>query len=1225
MTVDSAFCYNGVTSPVYYSFNLDVTTDLIDAFGSPPSSCISFDGSTTLQFQQQFDYATGNNSGNIYNLITVDNYPPVNYLWSDGETTASVTDLGDSVYTVTVTDNLCTTVEIFNEVLPNPQLTPTIDSFYCAGNSYGDISLYVSDGSGGPYNYIWFDGSTNPDVQGLNTGYYSVTVTDGRQCVDTATFYVPQGTPVAINAVAAPAQCYGGQGTVTISGSAGVPPYTNTGSFSEPPGNYNFTISDALGCQASTSVVVTSPPALVVNATIVSPVLCYGSDATVNVTASGGTPPYFNDGTVYLPSGTNLVQVTDGAGCVGNTTVTVPPGPYTQLVLGYSVTQPACNGDSATITITASGGAPPYTGTGVFHRSVGNWTFQVFDSVSCAAARVITVTPAQGIAISLDTVGITCSAGSITANASNGTGPYQYQWSTSPGFGDSSTIYVRDTGTYSVTVQDNNGCIASASTFVGYDNPVNLDEINIVQYPSCDADDGIFALENVAPNGQVTLATNVVWGTLYGTYSYNPLGGVSQLNNFNWLGYWATDYDVCYNGLPTIYWITEDQLIDPANFAYLDSTNTQYCGPSQNGAIKVLFNNPPDIIVIVYDSLGDYIYGEGVTLQNYPTMTYLWSNGATTASIDSLGGGNYSVTISDGDGQCNVTLQASLSYPPKPIVSSTVNSNICNAGSINITNVTSGGGSPYNYNWSTGATGDAITNLSSGNYKVTVTGANDCPAIDSFAIGQQWLHVNEVIDSARCFGDSATITLTASGGTLPYTGTGTFIAPPGEFIFTVTDNGGCYNHDTVEITQPTKLVVHDNIDPILCNGGNATINVTASGGTSPYTGTGSLMRPAGTSTITVSDANGCSATDTVHITQPTAIIVSDTVHPIPCNNDAEIIVTASGGTGPYTGNGNIFRPTGNYNLTVTDANGCRASANASVNQPPALSLRVNVTAVPCFGDSSTISIGALGGTQPYTGTGTFTRPAGNYIFDVTDSSGCIVADTLNITQPVALSVTDNITTPVNCYGESASVLVSATGGTPPYIGTGTLSEPAGNDVITVLDAHGCQSSAHVTIIQPTPLEIGVAVINGGHCSDSLQVAVSATGGTSPYTGVGNKTYSHNGNYTLTVTDVNGCNADSTLAVHLDTCTGIETMTENTGINVYPNPTADRFYIKFETPLNTEADARLFAIDGKTVLVKTLGTGENLFEVNCNYLASGSYILRTLLNNRDYYFKIVITR
>lgn len=211
----------------------------------------------------------------------------------------------------------------------------------------------------------------------------------------------------------------------------------------------------------------------------------------------------------------------------------------------------------------------------------------------------------------------------------------------------------------------------------------------------------------------------------------------------------------------------------------------------------------------------------------------------------------------------------------------------CNGGNTGSASVAvSGGNAPYTYAWSNGDNTASLTGLIAGIYTVTVTTSNACSATISVTVTEpQVLVATSNAGTITCNGSTTTVTVGASGGTAPYTGTGTFTKGAGTWSFTVTDKNGCTQTTSVTIGQPTAIVLSTpSVTNLLCNGGNTgKIVVAATGGTgaitysiSPIVGTQSPAGTfnnltAGTYTITAKDANNCTKTATVVVTQPAAI------------------------------------------------------------------------------------------------------------------------------------------------------------------------------------------------------------------------------------------------------------------------------------------------------------------------------------------------------------------
>lgn len=252
-----------------------------------------------------------------------------------------------------------------------------------------------------------------------------------------------------------------------------------------------------------------------------------------------------------------------------------------------------------------------------------------------------------------------------------------------------------------------------------------------------------------------------------------------------------------------------------------------------------------------------------------------------------------------------------------------------------------------------------------------------------------------------CNGGTTTVTVSATGGTPPYTGTGSFTRGGGSYSYTVTDNVGATSTTTGSIPQPIILTASSSSGSIACNGGTTTVSVSGSGGTAPYTGTGTFTRSAGAYSYTITDANGCTATTSGTISQPSSLSATSSVGTIACNGGTTTVtVTGSGGTAPYTGTGTFTRSAGAYSYTVTDARGCTATTSGTVTQPTVLTASSVAGTIVFPSVTTTVTVSATGGTLPYSGTGTFSAGSGAYSYTVTDARGCTSITSGSIAPPV---------------------------------------------------------------------------------------------------------------------------------------------------------------------------------------------------------------------------------
>ena len=518
--------------------------------------------------------------------------------------------------------------------------------------------------------------------------------------------------------------------------------------------------------------------------------------------------------------------------------------------------------------------------------------------------------------------------------------------------------------------------------------------------------------------------------------------------------------------------------------------------------------------------------------------TYLWSNNATIQDPLNLVAGTYSVTVTDTNG-CTATVSTTLIEPTTLILVTASTPVTCSGAGNGTGNVLASGGTPaYSYLWSNGATTINATALNPGTYTILVTDGNGCQNLDSIIITEPSpLIVSAVVSSPiLCNGGNATLTINATGGTAPYTGIGTFIVTSGSYTYNVTDFNGCISNANINVTQPGVLVTNiTQTSPILCFGGLGQVSVSGSGGTAPYFSTGSFNVSAGTTTFSITDVNGCPSSDSILVTQPTQLAVNVTgVNPL-CNsgNTGSAIATVSGGTAPYSyswSNGgitsnNLNLIAGNYSVTVTDTNGCSVIGSITLTQPNTLGSNSVVSSpIVCNGGTGQVTVSGVGGTAPYSGTGTFTVLAGSNNFTVTDANGCVSITNINVPEPSLLVASSSVSSPINCFNGTGTILVSATGGTPSYSNTGSFVVNAGSYNYIVTDANGCTANTTAIITQPSQLTPTATIINSIPCNGgTATISISATGGTPTYTGTGNFT-ANAGIQNYTVLDLNNCSA-----------------------------------------------------------------------------------------------------
>ncbi|MBI4931573.1 MAG: gliding motility-associated C-terminal domain-containing protein [Bacteroidetes bacterium] len=572
--------------------------------------------------------------------------------------------------------------------------------------------------------------------------------------------------------------------------------------------------------------------------------------------------------------------------------------------------------------------------------------------------------------------------------------------------------------------------------------------------------------------------------------------------------------------------------------------------------------------------------------------TYIWSNGQTTSTATNLPAGNYSVSVTTANG-C-VTSDSVLISQPAQLSASVSQQDVTCFGMSNGTAsvVAAGGSAPYSYSWNTGQTTQTITGVASGNYFVTVTDANGCTSIQNVFINQPAqiaLSIFSLTNVSCNGGSNGTATAITYGGIPPYsymwnngqtlqTATG---LSAGNYIVTVLDSAGCTSITSINISQPSPLASSITSIPAQCFGtNNGTAIAAAAGGSPSYTYLWSNGQTtsvssnliAGNYSVIVTDANGCSITDSVTISQP-ALLTStiSSVQNVSCNHgsNGSAAAAAGGGTSPYTyawSNGQTtssvsFLSGGNYSVTITDANGCSAVDTITITQPDAILVTTSPDDTICPGNIFTISASTSGGTSPFTyfwlpnvgfGSAQAVNPGvtTTYTVIITDANGCTSTGTTTIyVYGMNMSVTLNAT-PSICIGQTATLSASVSGNNATnYYWSNNLGNGAGPFTVSptitttysviVTNVCGATAAAIATVVvHPLPL-INLAPQNETGC-DAVTLQFSDTNssnngstynwsfgdGTHSASAVPSHTYTESGSYNVNVvvTSPYGCSA-----------------------------------------------------------------------------------------------------
>lgn len=1126
-----------------------VTASIVDSKGCvyPPfTTTITGPPALTVTSTQTMVSCPGGTNGAI-SLTVSGGIAPYNYVWAPGPgaNSPSITGLGIGGQTVTISYNggLCSETRTFNITGPNAwTITPTISHVQCAGMANGSATLVVNplSGNGGPFTFTWTPvpggGVNTPTATGMSGQTYTCNILDGSLCPTLAIVTITVPPAYTVTSITQTLNCFGvcnGAASVQVSG--GTPTYTYNWVPNPPAGQgtgtisnscaqqYTVNILDAKLCPTLAIINITQPTSITPNVASTS-ITCAGAcNGVITATPSGGNSPYTY--TLLTPTGGTITQ-----------------------------------GPSVTASLTG--------------LCVGVHTLLISGATGCNQTFTFNIQQPNPLIASIVTTSVSCFNGlngTLVGNVVGGTPGYSFLWTTPTGTASGGALAGQGAGNYTLTVTDANGCTSTATAVLS--QPTQITATITPTNPLCTG--GCNGILNALVAGG-TPGYNLSWSNGFiGNPNINLCAGIYTLT--------VTDANSCVRTFT-------QNLTPPPAITATTTTLNPVCAGNCNGSATITPGGGTP----------------GYTIQcNVPPLV---SN--TTGIISGLCAGNYVANIIDANG-CTQPVTFSITNPPVLSVNITSVQTSCNA-CTGAATVTPAGGTPtYAIAWTNTlgvviGNGTSLAGLCPGNYTVTVTDAAGCTATVNVLIVQT---VNVAINIAgggilcnnACTG---TAVATPTGGTGPYnyswTPSGiTATALPahaannlctGSHTVLVTDQLGCSNTATINFANPPAINVATAQTNVTCFGNcDGVISATASGGTGVLTYS---WMPGGANTssitglcvgpysLTVRDANNCAFPLSFSITQnPSLSLTFTATTPTGCGaNNGSICVTASGGNGgPYTFTwfpvgGNASCATGlgagAYSVIVSDGV-CTNTIATALSNPAGPSLTVNSTSITCFGgNNGTATVVASGG-GPYTFTwspatvsvvaGATTTAnsllSGTYNISVQDiNTNCITSQTINITQPPALTVTSSFTNPLCNGSNNGTIVINTSGGTPTYTfnwspapgggqGTQTVTGLGTNIyTVTITDANLCVRTRTFNVVAPPAITLTTTFTNVlcfNACNGTA--SANATGGTAPIT----YSWLPVGGFSGSITPlVNGLcpNVYTVIATDANTCTAVASVT-----------------------------------------------------------------------------------
>ena len=1081
---------------------------------------------------------------------------PYSFEYSNGVTTQVAIDLSEGENTLVISDiNDCPLDTTFVLEVDSLDINLIHTDSLCFGDDIGIASVAPSGGGGEPYIIEWSTTEMTNSISNLSGGTYTVEITDADACSSDSTFTITELEEIIITLddSESPVCANDPTGTISVSIIGGLPSYTFEWNKDGVPfsmeedlieleiGFYELSVTDAFGCIGEFSLSLESQEEIIVETSIVEIDCfenCFGSITATIIQAQAPIIFTWTDinGIISnasfiedLCAGTYDLEVLDGRGC--NYTETFIIEEPEEIVVFEDITDVTCNGlEDGFILLSVSGGTAPYStdllsveiNPGEFlieNLVAGDYSVDITDDSGCTVSVDLEVTEPDPLLINVDSEDPLCfgeDSGSVSLSISGGSEPYSVEW-VELGVFDELNQSSLISGDYNIHIMDAEGCEEQIT--VSLEDPLEIGVMETINPVLCNGEDtGSIELEVSNAIGNLT----VLWE-----------GNVINVNDLNQFSLEAGTYEVT--------------IIDE-NGCQFNSTYEVIESPEKEVTDTIV--NPG-----CFDELGE-ISIEITGGQEPYDISWAEINAPDQLLIQDLPAGTYSATIIDAN-LCEVQVSYEITQPDQIIATTDVIQPNCVLllGTIEILDLQGGTGDISTVWTGVNAPNEIlVTDLDPGEYSVLITDDNDCLVEEFFTINEPGqLDVIETINPVSCFGgNNGSIELEITGAVEPldvvWTGnvantdeTNQVDLISGTYAVDILDAEGCDFSATYEVIESEEIEIAELIIQPRCAGTFGSIEIAEiTGGTDPYDFIWlELAAPdqnlienlvPGDYTIQVTDANNCTAEETYNITEPGVLSVNPIVTNNSCFGGAEgsIELEVSNAVDPLTIawvaeiplDDNLIQadlPSGLYEITIVDADGCDFSSVFEVTSPDEIIITEDISVLNCSEDPGTIEILINGGEEPYnifwTGadapgeTLLENLSAGNYNVTVIDANDCEVIEDYSITAPNEIEIVEIITQP-SCFGDLGAVSVEITGGTGTYSieWTGTdadgsteiLGLTAGTYTISVIDENGCEKEESYDINLINELAASVTITQPECFTLTGEATLAIEGGNEPY-------------------------------------------------------------------------------------------------------------------------------